>query len=215
MTRIPGDAVARAGVEGEARRAALEQLGGVLRRLHAAPQRPLVESGLFPGDAAPGDLALRLEAPALEAAGRLEGSALAGLLPEWPEALVRRVVAALPAGGERVALHANPGPVHTFVDPASGTFTGLIDFGDAYVSHPALDLRRWDRHDDRKALLDGYVRAGAVDTDFLRVWRVACLLAELAALAAAPASAPAGRAAGRAVVIQSLLEELQELEEHT
>lgn len=210
MTRIPGDSVARAGVVGDARRAVLLALGGVLRRIHAAPQDPLLKSGLFPGDTAPSDVAVRLEAPALAAAQKLGGSALARLLPERPVALVRRAVAALPAGGERVALHANPGPVHTFVEPATGAFTGLIDFGDAYVSHPALDLRRWDRHEDRVALLEGYRREGAVDADFLRVWRVACLLAELAALAAAPGSAAGTDAEGRAAVIRSLLEELEE-----
>ena len=144
----------------------------------------------------------------MEAARRLAGKPESALLPEAPEALVRRAVAALPPAPVRVALHSNPSATHTFVDPATGAFTGLIDFGDAYVSHPALDLRRWDRHEDRVALLEGYRREGAVDADFLRVWRVACLLAELAALAAAPAAPDA--TAGRARVIRSLLEELEE-----
>ena len=39
-----------------------------------------------------------------------------------------------------VLLHSNPGPTQVFVDPANGRFRGLIDFGDSYLSHPALDL---------------------------------------------------------------------------
>ena len=208
MTRVAGDAVQRVRLEGVARTAALRALGGVLRRVHEAPQEALLGSGLFPGDARPGDLALRLEAPALEAVKRLEETARAALVGEAPGALVGRLIATLPVGGPRVALHANPGPVHTFVDPATGAFTGLIDFGDAYVSHPALDLRRWDRHEDRVTLLEGYRRGGDVDDAFERVWRVACALAELTALAGMPGSAPPEDAERRAGRIRSLMEEL-------
>ena len=205
MTRVPGDAMQRVPIDGAARRAALGELGAVLRRVHGASQEPLLSSGLFPGDRAPGDLRLRLEAPAMEAARKLSATPAAALLPESPEALVRRAVEELPEDTTRVALHSNPSAMHTFVDPDNGAFTGLIDFGDAYLSHPALDLRRWDRHADRVAVLEGYRRAGPVDAVFMRVWRVACLLAELTALAAAPADA--GGAKERATVIQSLMKE--------
>ena len=60
-----------------------------------------------------------------------------------------------PASIDLVALHSNPGPVHTFVQPETRAFVGLIDFGDAYISHPALDWR-WPTHADRVALLHGY-----------------------------------------------------------
>ena len=208
MSRIAGDAVQRVRIEGATRRDALLELGGVLRRMHEAPQQPLLESGLFPGDARPGDLAMRLEAPALGAARKLEGTARGAMLGIPPGALVARLIAALPGGGPRVALHANPGPVHTFVDPSTGAFAGLIDFGDAYVSHPALDLRRWDRHEDRVTLLDGYRRGRGVDDAFERVWRVACALAELTALAGLPEVAPREEAERRAATVTSLIEEL-------
>jgi hypothetical protein len=51
-----------------------------------------------------------------------------------------------------VALHSNPGPVHTFVQPDTLAFVGLIDFGDAYIGHPALDWR-WPTHTDHLTML--------------------------------------------------------------
>ncbi len=88
-----------------------------------------------------------------------------------PADLASRVLAMLPASIELVALHSNPGPVHTFVQPDTLAFVGLIDFGDAYISHPALDWR-WPTHADRVALLHGYCDETPVNR---RVYgRVAC-----------------------------------------
>ena len=50
----------------------------------------------------------------------------------------------------------NPGPPHTFVDKSTERFQGLIDFGDAYISHPALDVWRWRWPTERAAALAGY-----------------------------------------------------------
>src|SRR6185369_3085341 len=72
----------------------------------------------------------------------------------------------------------NPYEEHVFVDPVAG-FTGLIDFGDAYVSHPALDLRRWNHPADREALLAGYQEAGAVSDAWLAVWRALMIVADV------------------------------------
>jgi len=62
--------------------------------------------------------------------------------------------------------HADPSDEHTFVK--NGIYSGVIDFGDAYISHPAFDLRRWP-HQDRPALMKGYLSAGAVEDSFLDV----------------------------------------------
>ena len=93
----------------------------------------------------------------------------------------------------------------TFVDPDHKTFSGLIDFGDAYLSHPAFDLVRWPDEADRAALLDGYRAAGsgAVDDSFLAAWRVASVLADLQAAVRNPA-----RAAQWAGQIDRLMESL-------
>ena len=72
--------------------------------------------------------------------------------PELPaEQVADKALAALPRTAERVALHSNPAAEHVFVDPQTGAFAGLIDFGDAYISHPAFDLRPWRNPLDRSA----------------------------------------------------------------
>jgi hygromycin-B 7''-O-kinase len=55
--------------------------------------------------------------------------------PLRPAAAIR-LIERLPSNTDPVALHYNPGPEHVFVDPSAGQLTGIIDFGDAYRSHP-------------------------------------------------------------------------------
>jgi len=43
----------------------------------------------------------------------------------------------------------------TFVQPDTLECVGLIDFGDTYIGHPALDWR-WPTHEDHVTLLQGY-----------------------------------------------------------
>ena len=80
-------------------------------------------------------------------------------LPLPAAEIAARALAALPAsaGAPTVVLHSNPSPTHVFVDPAHSTMTGVIDFGDAYTSHPALDLHRWPAPADRVAIRDAYL----------------------------------------------------------
>ena len=80
-------------------------------------------------------------------------------------------------------MHSNPGPPHTFVDQNTGRFQGLIDFGDSYISHPALDLWRWRWPTERAAALAGYTADAAVSADFMRTWK-AVTVAACAVLAA-------------------------------
>jgi len=186
LTRMPGIAVRRATLGGAARETLLHDLGRVLRRIHAIPQEEIRASGLFPGDREPGDLRSRLAEAFADAAGAVRAAGDAWDLTATPEEVARRALATLPASDARVALHSNPAPEHTFVDPATGAYTGTIDFGDAYISHPALDLRRWRDPADREALFAGYIADGPVDDEFVAVWRVAQALADLTVIAAAP-----------------------------
>jgi len=158
----------------------------VLRQIHAIPQDAITASGLFPGDRAPGALRDRLAEAFEDAVATARAAGGAWDLTATPEAVARRALATLPASDARVALHSNPAPEHTFVDPATGAYTGTIDFGDAYISHPALDLRRWRDPADREALFAGYIADGPVDDEFVAVWRVAQALADLTVIAAAP-----------------------------
>src|SRR5438105_1817104 len=99
-----------------------------------------------------------------------------------PHLSVPRVLGTVHDSAERVALHSNPYHEHTFVDPDTGAYVGLIDFGDAYISHPTFDLRRWRTRPEREALMAGYTADEPVDDQFLRTWRVAQVLGDLGAV---------------------------------
>ena len=103
-------------------------------------------------------------------------------LDDTPEEVARRMLAALPESDERVAMHSNPTAVHIFVDPESYAFEGLIDFGDAYISHPAFDLRQRGRFEDQEATIQGYTADGPVSEQFMTTWRVVMVLTEMTAI---------------------------------
>lgn len=186
LSRTQGNAVIRQSIDGPARAGVLHALGQALHEIHAAPQAPLVESGLFPIDRTADDLRARLAEAFDEVLALLQRAGAVWPLDRTPQAVAENALAALPATTAFVALHSNPGPEHTFADPATHTYTGTIDFGDAYVSHPALDLRRWKDPADRDTLLTGYLAVGPVDATFMAVWRVTQIWADMAAIANAP-----------------------------
>jgi hypothetical protein len=77
-----------------------------------------------------------------------------------------------------------------YVDDAH-RFTGVIDFGDLYASHPALDLHRWPSPADRIVLRDAYLDGVSVGADFDPVWTVAMIYTDLAVVAAGSPDADA------------------------
>jgi hygromycin-B 7''-O-kinase len=177
QTRMPGVAVANADLSPEARQRMIFEVGRLLRRIHAVPQAPFQASAHFPTDLTAAEFKGRIAqyfdviARQLTKRGR-----------DWPldlsfETVMARTLSALPESAEFVALHSNPGPPHTFVDPTTGHFTGLIDFGDAYISHPALDLWRWRWADERAAVLAGYTADAPVSGDFMQTWHAIEVLA--------------------------------------
>jgi aminoglycoside phosphotransferase len=189
MTRMPGvPALTVALTEGH-RHSVLHQLGRTLRRLHALPQAPFHDSPLFPGTRTRDAFGERARANLAHAVQVIED--IPGLWPLdlTPADLASRVLAALPASVDLVALHSNPGPVHTFVQPETLAFVGLIDFGDAYISHPALDWR-WPTHTDRVALLHGYGADTPATDAFLAAWPAVLALSDMAMLATRPQTRP-------------------------
>jgi hygromycin-B 7''-O-kinase len=172
MTRMPGIAMRHANLDPAARRSVLVDLGWTLRRIHALPQTPFLESELLPGDHAFVDVQIRFGRYFMDLADAVRCEQVPWTFALTPEQLGARALSALPRTRERVALHSNPYLEHVFVGPHTGTYAGLIDFGDAYISHPACDLRRWTRPADREALLDGYTHDGPVGDDFLATWWV-------------------------------------------
>ena len=186
QTRMPGVAIERANLAHERRTAAIFSVGRFLRRLHGIAQKPFHDSAHFPTDLTPGDFRKRLADYFDVIARKLAETGRA-----WPfavslDAVRSRTLAALPESVERVALHSNPGPTHAFVDPDTGRFNGLIDFGDAYISHPALDLWRWRRPLERAAALAGYTADAPVSEAFMQTWKAVGVIADLLLIAHAP-----------------------------
>ena len=182
MSRVPGVALRRAELAPSTRAVALRDLGRTLRRIHSLPQEPIVESGLFPNDGSPEQLKAKL--------GTLISTivaAIGGLPEDWrPGVSAERAGASLldvlPATTERATLHSNPAREHVYVSPQTGELLGLIDFGDAYIGHPAFDLRPWRDPEERATLMAGYVEKGPVDESFMTMWRIGLVLGELAGL---------------------------------
>lgn len=186
MTRMPGIAMRRARLDDDVRRADLLQLGSTLRRLHSLPVEPFVASGLFPGDQSFVDTQIRFGNYFNDMADEIRAEQTPWRLPLTVEQIGARVIASVPRSNERAALHSNPYLEHVFVHPDSGAYTGLIDFGDAYISHPAFDMRRWNRPADREALLQGYTSERPVSDAFLATWRAVTMLGDVITIAYYP-----------------------------
>ena len=179
MTRMPGVAMRHVPLMVDEQAAVLFTLGKTLRRIHALPQAPFLENPLFPGDRTFAAVQQRFCTYFDELAEEVQTERIA-----WPARLSlreigQRVLAALPENEERVALHSNPYLEHTFVNPQAHTYLGTIDFGDAYLSHPAFDLRRWNRPTEREALLSGYTAEAPVSAAFLSTWRAVMILGDV------------------------------------
>lgn len=183
MTRMPGVAIVNTTLEGPARKETLFQLGQTLRRIHSVPQEPFHASGRFPSDTNFNAVKARFQDAFEGLIERMRDNNIDWTIPYTPEHVADKMLTALPESDERVALHSNPGPTHTFVNASTRLFTGLIDFGDAYISHPAWDLWRWNSPDDRQAVLAGYTSDKEVDDAFLGTWKVVMVLSDMMAIA--------------------------------
>jgi len=185
MTRMQGVSALTVEFTGEQRIGVLHHLGRTLRRLHSMPQAPFYGSALFPGNRTRDAFVERVRDTLAHAVQVIGAIPNLWQLAVSPADLASRVLAALPASVDLVALHSNPGPVHTFVQPDTLEFVGLIDFGDAYISHPALDWR-WPTHADRVALLHGYCDETPVTDEFMAAWHATLGLSDMSALATRP-----------------------------
>lgn len=186
MTRMPGVAMRHVPFTEDEKAEVLIQLGATLRRIHTLPQTPFVESTQFPGDRTFAAVQQRFRDYFAEMEEHFQTEGL-----PWPLAVslpaIREVVlASLPENDERAALHSNPYSEHTFVNSQTHTYTGLIDFGDAYISHPAFDLRRWNRPAEREALLRGYTAEAPVSEAFMATWKAVMILGDLIVMAYYP-----------------------------
>lgn len=186
MSRVAGNAVVTqpTGLAGPARAQVLRELAAVLRTFHALDPTGLVTAGLLPVDGDAAGLRRRVELGLSDLVEHFDSHADSWPLTVPPSQVAAAALDALPRRLEQppVALHSNPGPTHVFVDDGR-VFTGLIDFGDSYASHPALDLRTWPDPADRLVLRECYLDGRLAGTEWDAVWTVAMLQADLAVLA--------------------------------
>jgi len=169
-----------------ARRQLLREVADVLRAVHALDTCHLQADGTLPTVVGAAGLRARLEPNFTDLVEHL-----AGRSDRWPlempaDRVAELALAALPERLDQppVPLHSNPGPTHVFTEEA-GRFTGLIDFGDAYAAHPALDLRSWPDPDDRVLLRDAYLDGRPATAEWDAVWTTAMVYADMGALAGA------------------------------
>jgi hygromycin-B 7''-O-kinase len=186
MTRMPSIAMQYAELDADARKAVLRRVGTVLRRIHSVPVAPFVASELFHGDQSFVDTQIRFGNSFNDLADDIAQEHLPWPLSLTPLQVGARAVASVPCSTDRVPLHSNPYSEHVFVYPQSGLYAGLIDFGDAYISHPAFDMQRWNRPADREALLAGYTSDGPVSDAFLATWRAVMILEDAITIAYYP-----------------------------
>ena len=179
MTRMPGKAIEFSEINGEPRRVALFKLGQMVHKIHDLPQDPFIKSLLFPGDHSPVDVQWRFGNLFDDVVEMINQKPQSWDYPIDPTTISHMAMRALPEVDTWVVLHSNPGPEHVFVHPESLELSGLIDFGDAYFSHPVHDLRRFRSPEDRKALLDGYISEKPVNDNFLQTWKIAMLLTDM------------------------------------
>jgi aminoglycoside phosphotransferase (APT) family kinase protein len=177
MTRMPGVCLESTSLAGRPRVAVLGELGATLRRVHDIDQGAMEASGLIPGDRSATDLRGRLASMFEYLITELAGS------ERWAEvdlpAVADRCLGGLPDDTAPVTLHSNPGPEHCFVDPDRGRFTGLIDFGDAYRSHPALAVRSWRSPEESRHMFSGYRALGPLPAGFEHVWLSGIIVTQL------------------------------------
>jgi aminoglycoside phosphotransferase (APT) family kinase protein len=203
LSRVPGRAVVTRTVPGAARAALIRAVADVLRLVHALDAAELRSARTLPTVEGAAALRARLEPSFADLVDRLAASPDRWPLEVPPDRVAERAMAALPTrlDAPPVPLHSNPGPTHVFTDEAGG-FTGLIDFGDAYAAHPALDLRSWPDPTDRLLLREAYLHGRTPGAEWEAVWTVAMVYADMGALtgptlSAAPAAADLVERLGR------------------
>ena len=170
MSRMSGKALKLVNTEKDKRDALIFELGQMLFHIHNLPDKSnLTNSKLFPLDEDIESLKLRLLNPIHECAEVLSTKNSQWNLSASPVEIAKRASDSFNFN-ESCTLHSNPGPTHTFINPQNQKLTGLIDFGDAYISHPSNDLRRFPDPKDRSVLFKGYNSLKKANDDFMSVW---------------------------------------------
>ncbi len=172
MTKMEGVSVENTKLSKNEKNDLLLELGAELRKIHDMDQRPFLNSGLFPKDD-PKDLTERLQRRyrhAIQKKESLNQEKLSVALTTLNNDLQN-----IHNTDEYVVLHANPYIPHVFVNEGTHKYTGIIDFGDAYIGHPILDMWYWNEK-SRKMLLRGYVSEKPFNDSFKKIFSIVNLV---------------------------------------
>lgn len=166
MTRMEGIPVEKTKLSKKEKNDLLLKLGTELRKIHNMDLRPFLESRLFPHDE-PSDFSDRIYRRYQYAIQKKENlceeeicSALTTLKNNLQE---------IHNTDDYVVVHANPYIPHVFVNERTHQYTGIIDFGDAYIGHPIFDMWYWNPI-SRKILFNGYTSKLQVNESFQKVF---------------------------------------------
>ncbi len=107
MTQMPGVPALMVELTGVQRTNMLHELGRTLRRLHSIPQAPFYGSALFPGTRTQEEFAVRVRENLGHVVQVIGATPNLWRLDVSPADLASRVLAALPASIDLVALHSN------------------------------------------------------------------------------------------------------------
>ena len=172
MTKMEGIPVEKTKLSKKEKNDLLIKLGTELRKIHNMDMSPFLESGLFPHDE-PSDLSDRIYRRyqyAIQKKDNLSPEEISNAL-----ATIKSYLQDIPNSDEYVVLHANPYIPHVFVNERTHQYTGIIDFGDAYIGHPIFDMWYWNPI-SRKVLLSGYTSERPVSDSFHKVFTILHLI---------------------------------------
>ena len=131
-------------------------LGRFLRSLHAAPVAQAARLG------APGPADIRAERAATVADFR---ERVVPLLPPDVHGRARALLDTLPSLPATTLVHGDLGPDHVLC--RDGVLTGVIDFSDAHVGDPAMDMA-WALHGTPRRFADAFADEYGVSGEDLR-----------------------------------------------
>lgn len=172
MTKMEGVPVENTKLSKKEKNDLLSELGTELRKIHDMDLRPFLETGLFPHDDIK-DLTERLQRRYQYAIQKKEGLSQEKISIELTA--LNNDLNNIHNSDEYVVLHANPYIPHVYVNERTHKYTGIIDFGDAYIGHPIFDMWYW-KVKSRKMLLIGYVSKKPVSDSFNKIFDIVNLI---------------------------------------
>jgi len=172
MTKISGKAVRYLELSLKQKEDILYDLGKTLYKIHNIDKQPFLDCKLFPNDIDSKGVKSRLEYEFDWKIKRLNDVSKKDF--KYALDLKDKLLKTIIKLDEFVPIHTNPSISHTFVNDEFN-FSGLIDFGDAIISHPVLDIKIWNML-DRPFLLKGYFSTSSSSKNFQNILNVAYAL---------------------------------------